>query len=178
VAVLSLLLASCAPAGPLANVPTVAPKPTPHLVASPEEAARLVRANVTAVAPVLLPTSFPAPMTALVTLGQDSFSVMYMDESTDLRVHIGIVAANPSAPQGREGQAVIAFRSDPSAVRRIDDSTNPASLRYVVWNEPAKKLPESSYVFDVRCKCVPYVLSTEGLTEAQFAKVAASLADR
>src|SRR5438132_1279605 len=105
VAVLSLLLASCAPDGPFANLPTVATKPTPHLVASPEEAARLVRANVTAVAPVLLPTSFPAPMTALVTLGQDSFSVMYMDESTDLRVHIGIVAANPSAPQGREGLA-------------------------------------------------------------------------
>src|SRR2546428_12935424 len=122
VAVLWLLLASCAPAGPLANVPTVAPKPTPHLVASPEEAAVLVRANVTAVAPVLLPTSFPAPMTALVTLGQDSFSVMYMDESTALRVHIGIVAANPAAPQGREGQAGIAFRADPSAVRRVDRS--------------------------------------------------------
>jgi hypothetical protein len=103
---------------------------------------------------------------------------MYMDESMDLRIHIGIVAANPSPPQGNEAQVQLAFRSDPRAVRRIDNATNPTSLRYVVWNEPAQKLPASSYVFDVRCKCVPYVLSTEGLTEAQFARVAASLAER
>jgi len=175
----ALMAVSCAADAPLGRGPTVAPKPTPpHLVGSPEEAAREVRANVTSVAPLLLPTAFPAPMTALVTLGDDSFSVMYMDESMELRIHIGIVAANPSPPQGNEAQVQLAFRSDPRAVRRIDNATNPRSLRYVVWNEPAQKLPGSSYVFDVRCKCVPYVLSTEGLTEAQFAKVAASLADR
>src|SRR5436305_12038909 len=88
VAVLSLLLASCAPDGPFANLPTVAPKPTPHLVASPEEAARLVRANVTAVAPVLLPPSFPAPVTALVTLRQHSLSAAHLDGSTAPPVHI------------------------------------------------------------------------------------------
>jgi hypothetical protein len=148
------------------------------MVASPDEAARLVRTSVSTVAPILLPTRFPAPMSALVTLGDESFSVMYTDDSTELRIHIGILAANPSPPQGREAQVVIPFRSDPKAVRRIDDATNPTSLRYVVWNEPAQKLPASSYVFDVRCKCVPYLLSTEGLTAEEFAKVAASLADR
>jgi hypothetical protein len=117
-------------------------------------------------------------MTALVTLGEDSFSVMYLDRSTTLRIHVGVVAANPSPAQGKEEQEQIAFRGDPTAVRRVDNATNPRSLRYVVWNEPAQRLPASSLMFDVRCRCLPYVLSTDGLTEDDFAKIAASLSDR
>lgn len=135
-----------------------------------------VRAQVTQSAPVLLPetTALPTGLTADVLARPDAFSITYADER-GVRIFLGLVTANPGPPTDRGAQRTLTFRGDPKAVAQIDDASLPLSHRFVIWREPAAKVAPSSGDYDVRAGTLPYFLSSEGIDDAAFWKIANSL---
>ncbi len=144
---------------------------------SPADAAARVRGAAIGIAPVLIPTWIPDGLIATASAWTDRFSIQYED-GRGRRLLIAIVVANPApAPDPGKQETRLGFRADPNAIRQTYDTTDPGSDRFVMWRETATKVPSASDNFDVRCGCLPYFLSSRGLTADEFEKVIASLAD-
>ena len=150
---------------------TASPKPTPSgkgmqtlTGAMPADAEAFIRANVTAVSPVLVPAWLPAGMEAMVDAGTDSFSVIYRSDQRDKRIDFGIIVANPPPPGPNAGGGPRSFRRT-TAQYQVYDANGPLSSRWLMWGEGGS----------LKSGGVPYFLSAEGLTDAEFWQVANSL---
>jgi hypothetical protein len=135
-----------------------------------------VRAQVTQSAPVLLPetTALPTGLKADVMARPDSFTITYSDER-GVRIFLGLVAANPGPMSARGTQRTLSFQGDPRALAQIDDASLPLGHRFVIWRESATKVAPSSDAYDVRAGVLPYFLSSDGIDDAAFWKIANSL---
>ena len=137
---------------------------------SPPAAATYIRQTVTATRPVLLPTSLPSGMEATsMEAASDSFSVQYQSDQRDKNIMLGIVVANPPPSPGKFSDARVKFRGV-TAEYFVYDSTSPLSQRWLMWNEPGTSPTQLT-----KAPGVPYFLSTDGLTDAEFWQLANSL---
>ncbi len=161
-------------------VPSPAPSGAPISVRalSPAAAEALIRKTVTATSPVLLPTSLPPGMDANVDVSSDTFNVTYQSDQRDKEIDFGTVVANP--PPGGVAPTdtavpfrhAIAMKFRPSgyADYHVYDTTNPTSMRWLMWIEPG-----TTTVGGTTQSGVSYFLSATGLTDAEFWQVANSL---
>ncbi len=145
-------------------------RPTPRIM-SPGEAAAKVRAEVTSVQPVLLPTAVVGPdWRAQVTTASDSFSVSYSDPDGTRQVAVATISANPPPPTDRRTQTHPSFHGDRRSLYQVNDSSDPRSSRFLMWREPGTSThPDPSY------PGVDYFVSSTGLTDAEFWQLANSL---
>ena len=157
-----------------AAMPTTGPAGAPIASMSVTGAHAYVRAQVTASAPVLLPdpSTLPAGVKADVMSRPDSFSITYSDER-GVRIFLGIVASNPG-PTDPGPQRTLAFRSDPNALAHIDDASLP-DHRFLRWREPATKVAPGTSQYDARAGVLPYILTSDGVDDAAFWRLANSL---
>jgi hypothetical protein len=165
-------------ASPSETAPVRAPGPSGAPIASMSVtgAHAYIRAQVTQSAPVLLPetTALPTGVKADVMARPDSFTITYSDER-GVRIFLGLVAANPGPMSARGTQRTLSFRGDPRALAQIDDASLPLGHRFVIWREPATKVAPSSDAYDVRAGVLPYFLSSDGIDDPAFWKIANSL---
>ncbi len=146
------------------------PMPTTKTVVSADAARELIKRQVTEIAPVLVPTVLPDRVSAMVETHAASFAVTYIADG-GVRATLRTVLANP-APIGAGGtQQRLAFRGDAGAFyQALDGRTN--TTRTLIWFEPATK---PSTLGPASCSCVPYALTADGLSEAEFWRIAGSL---
>jgi hypothetical protein len=150
------------------NPSTVA---TPH-VAGPSPsasqmtvaaAASLIRATVAGANPLLLPTAIPADWSAVVTnLSPSFFDVSYTSPDGGKSVDLGIVVPNPPPPGPHGSQSAPRFHGDIHSLYQVDDTTVATSPRFLMWNEPG------TWAMPNGLPGVPYLMSTTGLTDAEF----------
>jgi hypothetical protein len=137
---------------------------------SPADAAVSIRKTVTTAHPVLLPSRLPnAIVDAAVSAGSDGFSVVYRSDQREKSFVLGIMVANP--PPGTENvlNRRVSFRGV-TAVYQVNDRTSELSQRWIMWNEPGTMAEQMT-----KAPGVPYFLSADGLTDAEFWEVANSL---
>ena len=144
------------------------PMPTTKTVLSADAARDLIKRQVTAIAPVLVPTTLPDRVSAMADAQADAFSVLYIgEEGVRVRLLAGVVQLEPPQTGGFEEE--LRFRGDARArYQAIYGRTN--ATRTLIWLEPATK-PSAL----ASCPCVPYALSADSLSEEEFWKVARSL---
>jgi len=131
----------------------------------PDQAAQDVRKTVTDVRPVLLPAAIPAGFQAQLYDDSRTFSVQYVGAGGQ-KISFAIVVANPAPGTPNVRQSTPTYRGV-RAQYQIDDATVPTSHRWLMWNEPGTSVGGQPGL--------PYFLSTEGLTEAEFWNVANSI---
>ena len=73
----------------------------------------------------------------------------------------------PTGPHG--SQAKPSFHGDKNSLYQVDDTTQPAGPRFLIWNEAGTWAEPNGLTG------VPYMLSTTGLTEGEFWATANSL---
>ena len=146
------------------------PMPTTKTVLSADAARELIKRQVTAIAPVLVPTTLPDGVFATADAQPDAFTVLYIGE-TGVRVRLRTAVVQLDLPQAGGFEQQLAFRGDARArYQAIDGRTN--ATRTLIWLEPATK---PSALASASCPCVPYALSADGLSEEEFWKIARSL---
>jgi hypothetical protein len=150
------------------TVPT--PTPTPRTI-SVDEAVALIARTVTGSRPVLLPKAIPAGYTARVTVSTDDFQVTYTSADGAGHIFFEIGVAQPGPPQPDGNQSHVRFRGV-TALYQVDSQSPPTSRRFIDWGEPGTASPNLQIKPEYG---VPYFLSIEGLTEAEFWQVANSV---
>lgn len=130
----------------------------------------------------MLPAFLPSggPFDAFVSVTPDDFNIRYESDQRDKTITFGIVVANPPPGTGAHASdARVKFRNaiglkySPNGYAEyfVYDTTDPLSQRWLMWNEPGTmtaSLPTGNNM-------VPYFLSAEGLTNAEFWQIANSL---
>lgn len=139
--------------------------PTTKAVLSSDAARELIKERVTAIGPVLVPTWLPDGVSADVDARAYSFTVTYV--ASGVRVVVATVLANPRPVEAGGSQRHLQFRGDTNALYQTLDASATTS-RTLLWNEYATSM-WSGATF------TPYMLSADGLTEAEFWKVVESL---
>jgi len=132
-------------------------KPTPT-VASAAGAAAALHAQVTGI-PVLLPSTVPPGMQAIVAARPDSYDVQYTD---DTHAHtIWIYSDGPLGVNGpHQAWRQLPFRGV-TADYFVDDTTTPTSKRRLYWREQAAR--------------GEFLLAAAGFTEDEFWQIANSV---
>lgn len=145
------------------------PMPTTKAVMSTDGARELIANKVSDIAPALVPTALPDQMSAIVDVHTDSYAVLYVgDAGVRVWLRTAVVQLPRLEPDGFEQR--MAFRGDAAALYRRSDGRETAT-RTLIWFEPASK--PSGLVN--ACRCVPYAITADGLTEVEFWKVVQSL---
>ncbi len=144
--------------------------PTTKVLLSGDGARALIKQRVTAIAPVLVPTALPDRVRATADTRPDSFDVTYVGD-TGVRVSLRTAIANPQPVRSDGTQERLAFRGDARAFYQALDG-GAKTTRTLLWLEPATKPSAAAAAV---CACVPYALVVDGLTEAEFWKIAESL---
>ena len=132
---------------------------------TPDQAAEDVRRTVTDVHPVVLPTAIPSGFQAQLYDDAGFFSVSYL-AADGRKIMFSILVPNPAPGTGNARHSRPAYRGV-TADYHVDDATLPTSPRWLMWNEPGTALGGQPGV--------PYFLTTDGLSEAQFWQVANSI---
>lgn len=145
------------------------PAPTPPAV-SVAEAAALIGRTVTGSRPVLVPKAIPAGYSARVTVSADDFRVDYTSADDAGHIFFEIGVAQPAPPQPGGTQSQVRFRGV-RALYQVDNQSPPTARRFIDWGEPGTASPNLQIKPEYG---VPYFLSTDGLTEAEFWQVANS----
>jgi hypothetical protein len=168
-------------AGACSNQSTATPAtPSPSPVATPQVAspspmtaagaASLIRATVTGANPLLLPAAIPSGWSAVVTnLSPAFFDVTYTGPDGGKSVDFAIVVPNPPPPGPHGSQSAPRFHGDTHSLYQVDDTTVATSPRFLMWNEPGTWAEPNGV------PGVPYLISTTGLTDAEFWAIANSL---
>jgi hypothetical protein len=140
--------------------PIASPSPVPMTVAA---ANALVRATVTGANPLVLPSTIPADWSAVVTnLSSSFFTVTYTSPDRAKVVDFAIVVPNPGIPGQHGSQVNPRFHGDKNSLYQIQDTTQPVSERFLMWNEAGTWAEPNGL------PGVPYLLDTTGMTEAEF----------
>lgn len=160
---------------PASTAPVASPSPMPSMPTAPSpitvaDADSLIRATVTGAHPLLLPTTISANWSAVVTnLSSSFFTVTYTSPDGAKEVVFAVEVPNPG-PQGPHGsQSNPNFHGDRHSLYQVDDKTQPTSHRFLIWNQPGTWSEPNGL------PGVPYMLSTTGLTDAEFWAIANSL---
>jgi hypothetical protein len=146
------------------------PKTTPRTVSglTPEETAQLIRESVTDARPILLPTTIPADWKAQVSVAAASFTSTFKSPDGTKTVTLAIAAANPAVPGPTTTQAYPRYHGDATSMYQVGDSADAKSGRILVW------LEQGTWSGSGRPE-VPYMLSSDGLTDAEFWHIAEGL---
>lgn len=139
--------------------------PTTKTVLSSDAARELIKGRVTAIGPVLVPTWLPDRVSASVDARADSFNVTYAANA--VRVTLATMVANPRPVEPGGTQRHQSFRGDANAFYQALDASATTS-RTLLWNEHATTTGTGA-------ASIAYMLATDGLTEAEFWKIAESL---
>jgi len=158
-------------------IPWVAIAPTPvaptlpsPITTSPDQARALIARTVTGVSPLVLPAYLPPGLTATVRSTSTSIDVTYASAAGDRQVRLATVVPNPP-PLGPNGARTSpAFRGGPS-LYQVNDRGQPAGQRLLIWGERGIWNEDP-----LGGRGVPYLLSSTGLTDAEFWQVANSVA--
>ena len=170
--VAALLFAACSPVdGPLGSgssggtITTGGPAPGQFTGTNVPRATAeaFIRKQVKDVVPVLLPAFVPTPTVQNITGSYSNFSILYGFQQTTVTTMTG--TAYPDAYHPTVPVRHLTFRKDPAAVYMAKGDANTS---FMTWNEPGSSI-------DKTCKCVRYTLLANGLSEADFFKVANSL---
>jgi hypothetical protein len=154
-------------------IPWVSTTPTPLKLQTPktltvDQAAQDIRQTVTNVHPVLLPGTIPAGFQAELYDDDGSFSVTYR-AADGRKILFGIAVVDPGIGDPNVvRQSYPTFRGVRVNIYQVNDARVATSNRWLSWTEPgsAPSLPAG----------VPYIMTTEGFTEAQFWQIANSIA--
>jgi hypothetical protein len=151
--------------------PSSTPPPnSPTTTMSPGLADTYIRKWVTTARPVLLPSQLSAGFVeASVAPGADSFTVEYRTDQRDKSIYLGIVVANPPPGTKQTVTQALKFRGV-TAQYQVYDPASPLSQRWLMWNEPGTMATQMT-----KAPGIPYFLSTDGLTDAEFWQLANSL---
>jgi hypothetical protein len=176
------LIAGCGPTGPAASTspsPSAAASPTlsisPSAAQSPTAmsvatANAEIRSSVTGAHPVLLPSSISSTWSAtLMTPSPAFFDVIYQSPDATQEVELAIVVPNPPPPGPNGSQTQPKFHGDANSLYQVNDKTQATSDRLLMWNEPGTWTEPNGL------PGVPYLLTSRGLTDAEFWAVANSL---
>lgn len=137
------------------------------------EASTLIRATVTGAHPLLLPSTIPATWSTVVTnLSSSFFTVTYMSPDRAQEVDLAIEVPNPGPPGPKGSQSNPNFHGDRLSLYQVDDTTKATTARFLMWNEPGTWSEPNGL------PGVPYIMSTTGLTDAEFWSMANSLHTR
>ena len=139
--------------------------PATKTVLSSDAARELIKGRVTAIAPVLVPTWLPDRVSASVDARADSFTVTYV--ASTARVTLATELANPRPVEPGGMQRHQSFRRDANAFYQALDASATTS-RTLLWNEYTTTTGTAT-------TSIAYMLAADGLTEADFWKVAESL---
>ena len=142
--------------------------PTTKTGLTPEQAAELVRTTVTEARPILVPNAIPADWKAQVSVEAASFFSTFRSPDGSKSVTLAIAAANPALPGPGTTQAYPSFHGDATSLYQVGDAANPTSGRILVWVE------KGAWSVSGRAE-VPYMLSSEGLTDEEFWQIANGL---
>ncbi len=138
---------------------------------SPAAAAANIRMVVSTTHPLLLPSWLPADLAEVQVIATvEGFNVHYVNDGRDKRVSLGLVVPNPPPGGPNERSTPVLLLGVP-ATYHVDDATVSLSHRYLMWSQPgtgpaANKLKSGG---------LPYFLSADGLTDAEFWQIANSL---
>ena len=135
---------------------------------TPEQAVELIRITVTEARPILVPNVMPADWKAQLSVEAGSFFSTFRSPDGSRSVTLAIAAANPALPGPATSQAYPSFHGDATSLYQVADATNPTSGRILVWAE------KGTWSVSGRAE-VPYMLSSEGLTDAEFWQIANGL---
>jgi len=130
------------------------------------EAQSLIAKQSTQVSPVLFPTYISDGLNVCAASGaKDTFNVQcYGGPST---VSLATQTENPAEYKPKVIEH-LKFRSDASATFVDVDPANVGAVRFILWIEPGKSA-------DKVCKCVHYDIHTNGVSAAEFWKMANAL---
>jgi hypothetical protein len=151
-------------------IPWTSATPLPLKLQTPktltvDQAAQDVRQTVTEPNPVLLPRTIPAGFHGELYDDAGSFSVTYAGgDGRFIQFSIVVPNLEPISPNGRQFQP--AFRGV-RADYQVNNTIVPSAQRSLVWNEPGTPYDGMPGV--------PYVLRTDGFTEAEFWTIANSI---
>ena len=151
-----------------AGPPMLPTPPTTKSDLSPEQAAELIRTTVTQARPILVPNVIPADWKAQVSVETASFTTTFRNADGSKTLTLAIAAANPALPGPATTQAYPSFHGDATSLYQVADATNPTSDRILVWVE------KGTWAVTGRAE-VPYMLASEGLTDAEFWQIANGL---
>jgi hypothetical protein len=159
---------SYVPAGPAAS-PSASPSLSPTSMTI-VQAHALVRSTVTGAHPLLLPTTIPADWTAVVTnLSSSSATLTYTSPDLTKTVTFEIAVPSPPPPGPNGSQTNPRFHGDVHSLYQVDNTTVATSRRFLIWNEPGTWSQPNGL------PGVPYFISSDGLTDAQFWAIANSV---
>jgi hypothetical protein len=102
-------------------------------------------------------------------LSSPFFTVTYTSPDGTQEVNFAIVVPNPPAPGPHGSQVNPNFHGDRLSLYQVNDATQPASARFLMWNEPGTWSEPNGL------PGVPYLSETTGLTDAEFWATANSL---
>jgi hypothetical protein len=144
----------------------------PHAVAvTPAGSAAVIRTALATSHPILLPGWLPADLVeAEVTATEQGFNVYYLSDNRDKRVFLGLVVPNPPPGGPHEWSTQVRFRGA-LATYDVGDATVSLSQRSLEWTQPGTG-PATTWL---KIGGLPYFLSADGLTDAEFWQVANSL---
>ena len=158
-------------------IPWVAIAPTPvaptlpsPITTSPDQARALIARTVTGASPLVLPAYLPSGLNATVRSSSSSVDVTYASAAGDRQVRIATVAPSPPAQGPHALRTLPAFRGG-TASYQVEDDTQLAGRRLLFWVEQGVWNGDP-----IGGRGVPYILSSTGLTDAEFWQIANSVA--
>jgi hypothetical protein len=161
ITVLALATCGAAQAGP-------SPSATVSGSLSPADAAKAIRETVKGARPLLVPNDIPDSWTATVRLDANAFNATFRSPDRVATVTLAIAAANPPLPGPNTRQVRAVFHGDANSLYQVTDDRIPTSQRILVWVE------RGFWGVSGRNE-VPYVLSSEGLSDTEFWRIANGL---
>jgi hypothetical protein len=102
-------------------------------------------------------------------LSSSFFTVTYKSSDGKQEVDFAIIVPNPGLPGPNGSQVNPKFHGDKYSLYQVQDTTQPTSPRFLMWNEPGTWTEPNGL------PGVPYFLATTGLTEAEFWSTANTL---
>jgi hypothetical protein len=117
--------------------------------------------------PLLLPTNIPVAWKAETEVSRSFFRVRYTAPGGKLWFEVALGVPNPPLPDDRAVTKTVRFRDDDDA--HYEDREGVQTLR---WTEPGSW---TSHVGAQPDDQVPYEVTSEGLSEARFFRMAESL---
>jgi hypothetical protein len=154
----------------VATAPTSARAIPSPIVTTPDQVAGILARTVSGVSPVLVPSRIPAGLSAAVTAYAVGFDITYSNAAQDRQVTMATMVPNPPPPGPNGTQARPKFRGVTADLYQVDDRTQPAGHRLLMWVEPG-----TWNMSQIGSPGVYYFLASTGLTEAEFWQVANSL---
>jgi hypothetical protein len=162
-----VVVASPSPSPIASPLPIASPPPAPMTVAA---ANAIIRSTVTGANPLVLPSTIPESWSAVVTnLSSSFFTVTYTSSDGKQEVDFAIIVPNPGLPGPHGSQVNPKFHGDKYSLYQVQNTTQPTSPRFLMWNEPGTWTEPNGL------PGVPYFLATTGLTEAEFWSTANTL---